>query len=54
MKVYTISVSDETSEFYKKIAENVGLPVEQVLADALFKLAGELSMEAFRNKKREE
>ena len=32
--------------FYQKIAQQVALPLEQVLADALFKLAGELSLEA--------
>ena len=31
--------------FYSKIAEHTGLPLEQVLCDALFKLAGELSLE---------
>ncbi|MDR2931570.1 MAG: hypothetical protein LBV27_00520 [Oscillospiraceae bacterium] len=33
-------------EFYEKIAENVGLPVETVLRDALFKLAGDLAQGA--------
>ena len=32
--------------FYRRIAEKTGLPLEQVLCDALFKLAGELSLEA--------
>ena len=32
--------------FYKRLAEAAGLPLEQVLSDALFKLAGELSLEA--------
>ena len=32
--------------FYSRIAGAVELPLEQVLADALFKLAGELSLEA--------
>ena len=34
--------------FYKRLAEVTGLPLEQVLSDALFKLAGELSMEALQ------
>jgi antitoxin component of RelBE/YafQ-DinJ toxin-antitoxin module len=34
--------------FYTRIAQNAGLPLEQVLRDALFKLAGELSLEAMR------
>ncbi len=32
--------------FYKRIADSLGIPFETVLADALFKLAGELSLEA--------
>ena len=34
--------------FYTRIAQSAGLPLEQVLCDALFKLAGELSLEAMR------
>ena len=36
--------------FYSKVAQNVGLPLEQVLSDTLFKLAGELSLEALQTK----
>lgn len=36
--------------FYKQLAEAVELPLEQVLSDALFKLAGELSLEALQKK----
>ena len=32
--------------FYSRIAQAEGIPLEQVLLDALFKLAGELSLEA--------
>ena len=32
--------------FYQRIAQNTGKPVETVLSDALFKLAGELSLQA--------
>ena len=35
--------------FYGKIAETAGLSLEQVLSDALFKLAGELSLEALHH-----
>lgn len=35
--------------FYRRLAEATGLSLEQVLCDALFKLAGELSMEALRH-----
>ena len=34
--------------FYSRIASSVGLPLEQVISDALFKLAGELSLEALK------
>ena len=34
--------------FYSRIAETVGIPLEQVLSDALFKLAGELSLESLK------
>ena len=34
--------------FYTRIAEGAGVPLEQVLSDALFKLAGELSLEALQ------
>ena len=35
-------------QFYTRIAESVGLSLEQVLSDTLFKLAGELSLEALQ------
>ncbi len=35
--------------FYSKIAQSVDLPLEDVLQDALFKLAGELSLEAMKS-----
>ncbi len=35
--------------FYTKVASAAGLPLEKVLSDALYKLAGELSLEALRN-----
>ena len=34
--------------FYSAIAHKNDLPLEQVLTDALFKLAGELSLEALK------
>ncbi len=34
------------ASFYQRIASAAGIPLEQVLSDALFKLAGELSLEA--------
>jgi len=35
--------------FYTRVALNSGVSLEQVLQDALFKLAGELSLEALKN-----
>ena len=34
------------AQFYCKIAQSSGKPLEQVLEDALFRLAGELSLQA--------
>ena len=45
----TIFLDTEVEGFYRQLAEVVGLPLEQVLSDALFKLAGELSLTALKN-----
>ena len=42
----TIFLEPATAVFYTRLAEAVGFTLEQVLSDALFKLAGELSLEA--------
>jgi len=44
-----IFLEPEVVSFYSRLAEAVGLPLEQVLQDALFKLAGELSLEALHH-----
>ena len=44
----TLLLEPELIDFYRKIAVSAGLSLEQVLQDALFKLAGELSLEALR------
>ena len=44
--IYCIPLDTATEEFYASVARAAGLPMEQVLRDALFKLAGELSLEA--------
>lgn len=46
MAVYCIPLDAETENFYLNVARAVGLPMEQVLRDTLFKLAGELALEA--------
>ena len=48
MMPVTILLEPAVVSFYKRLAEAVELPLEQVLSDALFKLAGELSLEALR------
>ena len=44
----SLSLDPCVVRFYKSVADFAGVSVEQVLADALFKLAGELSLEALR------
>ena len=46
----SILLEPVVAAFYSRLAEAVGLPLEQVLSDALFKLAGELSLEALQAK----
>ena len=44
----TLQLEPSVALFYTRVATSVGLPLEQVIADALFKLAGELSLEALQ------
>lgn len=48
MTQITLFLEPSVALFYTRIALAAGKPLEQVLADALFKLAGELSLEALR------
>ena len=51
MKTVTIKIDDYLYEFYKKVGDNAGgIKPEKVMADALFKLAGELSLNAIDDK----
>lgn len=50
MAQYTVRLTAETAAFYEKVARQAGRSTEQVLSDALFKLAGELALEAIRKK----
>ena len=50
--IYCIPLDTATEEFYASVARAAGLPMEQVLRDALFKLAGELSLEALARRSR--
>lgn len=51
MKQYRIQLTEEAAVFYEKVARQAGRSVEQVLSDALFKLAGELALEALHKKR---
>lgn len=50
MTEVTILLEPGTALFYSHIASVTGLSLEQVLSDALFKLAGELSLEALKER----
>ena len=45
----SITLEPLVADFYQKIAKSSGRPLEQVLEDALFRLAGELSVQAVRS-----
>ena len=46
MTQVTLLLEPSVVLFYTHIAQAAEVPLEQVLSDALFKLAGELSLEA--------
>jgi len=46
----TLILEPSVALFYARIAEHTDKNIEQVLTDALFKLAGELSLEALHAK----
>ena len=46
MDTYQITLDPTAASFYEKVARQADLPTEQVLADALYKLAGNLSLQA--------
>ena len=48
MTEITLHLDPTVLLFYTRIAAAAGKPLEQVLADALFKLAGELSLESLK------
>ena len=50
---FLIELDDTAADFYEHVAASADLPVETVLADTLFKLAGELSLEALAKAERE-
>ena len=50
MTKITLELEPAVALFYTRVALSTGKSVEQVLKDALFRLAGELSLEALKNK----
>ena len=48
MTQVTLLLEPAVALFYSKVAEQAGLSLETVLSNALFKLAGELSLEALQ------
>ena len=48
MTQVTILLEPAVALFYTQVARSAGVSLEQVLSDALFKLAGELSLEAIK------
>ena len=48
MTEITLHLDPAVILFYNRIASVVEKPLEQVLSDALFKLAGELSLESLK------
>lgn len=52
MKKITIQLDDVVYQFYEQVGKRAGgRSVEQVASDALFKLAGELSLNALHKKR---
>ena len=43
-----VTLEPAVVQFYSRVAKAAGKTLEQVLSDALFKLAGELALEALR------
>lgn len=48
MPEFTIRLDEAAARLYQRVAEATEQPVETVLSDALFRLAGELSLEAIQ------
>ena len=51
LEPFSVPLDPAAAELYRKIAASAGVPVEKVLADALYKLAGSLSLEAMAKRK---
>ena len=51
MSCFTVVLVPKVEAFYRRIAAQAGLTLETVLSDTLFKLAGELALEAISRKR---
>ena len=51
MSCFTVVLDPTVEAFYRRIAAQAGLTLETVLSDTLFKLAGELALEAISRKR---
>ena len=51
MKKVTIIMEDYLYDFYRKVGEQAGgIRAEKVISDALFRLAGELSLQSLKKR----
>ena len=50
MAAFLVQLDPQTAAFYSRSGRAAGLGTEPVLADALFKLAGELALEALHRR----
>ena len=50
MTKITLTLEPAVALFYTRVALAAGVSLEKVISDALFKLAGELSLEALQDK----
>ena len=44
MKTVRVKVEDIVYKFYQKVARQAGVPVEEIMSNSLFRMAGELAM----------
>ena len=44
MKNVKVEVEDLVYKFYNKVARQAGIPVEEIMSNALYRMAGELAM----------
>ena len=50
MKTVTVHVHDLVYMFYNKVNKQAGVPVEEIMSNALYRMAGELAMRLGKGK----